>query len=732
MALSFAELIRRRKPGCDEGVSCSPLTSAISPWTLIALLLLLRPIGLSFGTDNYHFGEFLLPWWSAHEFGMIPYWEYVPARGLMNYVPGFCASVFMDGTAADVYSVFPAVQLIYLIGGCFILHRTLGAFPAFLMLLLMPEACGFFEIDMMLTAALCLVCERFSRSSPRWWLVTWSYLCAAAILFAPAQGGAWALATLPLALVSLYRSIQMESHRERLAPLLSIAGGVLLFAVTPLGKMFLGAVRNVAEQGSANTAAYGIPWIMTGFQTPSAIEFFRASFIGVPIVAAVFAVHALGRIDSPWGRRVLVYAIPVGLLMMLSIPRTAGRIDPNQVSRLGMTSIWALAMLLPVLLWVGLPRNRRAIAVLVVTISAGTLTPWFGLSDLKNLLHYRANAETHPIPMLGHRPPGKPIEPPLVIDGRTVGMPNLGKANVSPAEFARLEDLRDALGGLLEPGETFLDLTNHNARYFYLGYPSPIEGAIYNLPSEKQQLRALKTLKASPTPVALAWTDDIALHDGGYVSLRTHLIYRDLVTRYRPVEIDECIFLVEPSRAPKTRDRDAELALLDRAFRAADLGPMPRAWGQSFKTLASNLESVARLSDQVPMERVALSDNSTGSWEVTGAKPGVNFDIAELNLSGDEAGILVFDLETSDPDEYMVLDVAWEGVGDEPSPDRKVTFAGKSQRFVVPLDAMPRWLLCEHLQSLSIKVTNIAAQATMTIKNVELFQRRAVGLAQRE
>ena len=41
--------------------------------------------------DDYHTGEFVLPYWAWKQFGLLPYVDLFPARGWTNVIVGFIA-----------------------------------------------------------------------------------------------------------------------------------------------------------------------------------------------------------------------------------------------------------------------------------------------------------------------------------------------------------------------------------------------------------------------------------------------------------------------------------------------------------------------------------------------------------------------------------------------------------------------------------------------------------------
>ena len=158
--IAYADLIRRwRFRPSSNG---SSIGTAFSPMCLIGLLLFIKlgAVGVPIiSQDDYHFGEFVLPWWSLSAYDMIPYWDFSPARGLVNYVSGFLSSVFYDGSAASISATVPFATAGYLVLCYPLIARSIGIFPAFVAFLLIPFANGISEIDMVITAALCVICE---------------------------------------------------------------------------------------------------------------------------------------------------------------------------------------------------------------------------------------------------------------------------------------------------------------------------------------------------------------------------------------------------------------------------------------------------------------------------------------------------------------------------------------------------------------------------------------------
>ncbi|TLM97528.1 hypothetical protein FDZ73_24885, partial [bacterium] len=131
--VSLFDIIRRfvRENKGDDGAILM-----ISPWALFAILMFLQSTTIywpGIATDEYHMGEFYLPWWSFQQFGHLPYLDYEPARGLVNYVPGFLSWLFYDNSFGAQYQVTNQFSALYVFISFFAFRSLVGDFFAFLM-----------------------------------------------------------------------------------------------------------------------------------------------------------------------------------------------------------------------------------------------------------------------------------------------------------------------------------------------------------------------------------------------------------------------------------------------------------------------------------------------------------------------------------------------------------------------------------------------------------------------
>jgi hypothetical protein len=135
VSIGYIDLIRRlRRVRTSDRFSLEPI-QALSPVAIGGGLLFLKLGVTNTGQltgDDFHFGETLVPWWSLVAHGSIPFWDYVPARGLINYVDGATAALVFGDTAAGIVAAAPLVQCLTLLVGvvwiwvviCFVLDSV--------------------------------------------------------------------------------------------------------------------------------------------------------------------------------------------------------------------------------------------------------------------------------------------------------------------------------------------------------------------------------------------------------------------------------------------------------------------------------------------------------------------------------------------------------------------------------------------------------------------------------
>jgi hypothetical protein len=711
----------------------SHLSEVFSSFCLVGVLLFIRqhPFGdLQVGPDDFHLGEYLLPWWTTHQFGFIPFWDYEPSRGLINYLPGFLGWAFFDGSAPAILNASQGLMTLFVYLAVFpIFRKAIGPFVAFLLLLFFPLPSDLrpplvSSIYLLLTAALCLIAVAFKKQSPLLPML-WLAISPLMILFASGQGAIWIFATAPIVMLSLIQQWQRGNLREAIKPfcftliLLSV-----IIVISPIGKMLFGSIRYGVEQSSVNAIAYGIPWSFSWGKVtdvnPLLREIIRAVFIFVVFAAGALLIVGPHKLNSAKSRETIVYRISSILLIVGLVIYAAGRIDPGGPSRLGVVSCFAVTLLLPLIL--DISSSARVGALLIWALSLGlVIEPVLG--EYYQQIPYYKGVNAHALAALNVNT--QKLTP--------TGLHSVDQAILEPKHYKRLEELKHTLDKVLNPNETYLDLTNRNADYFYLDRQPPIQsGAFYNIPAESQQIRAIERLKNVNPPLVLLWADSV-WHDGKSPALDTPLLFRACLTEYMPAKVGNFLWLVRPDRAARLRSLsgsvvpetvESGLALLDEKFDHISLEQLPASWGTSAKTLEKSMTpAIVTLGNPSAVQGAKASGQ--GNFTTTEGVTVIELPLKERPIDGTEAGILDLKLSLRGCHDALV-ELAW-GLHDKPSGPSHISFlAGGNDRLLVPLDCSPRWLLAKGITKLKLTIHHGSEVKGIELHDGILRQRTAV------
>jgi hypothetical protein len=726
VAVAYLDLLRRGAMALRNTPDLQRPLNVLSPLVVAGGLLFIKlaPIRVAhLPGDDYHFGEYLLPWWSLTAHSAVPFLDYVPARGLINYLDAALASLTFGTTAAGIAAAIGLVSAVVLIVGLAALSTWIGLLPAAAAFLMLPLDSQPTQVDILNTAALVVLLVAYTRLTATIWLLLWTLLGTMAFLTAPAQGVILVVATAPLGVWQLTRALRHErSSLLRVAAAAAVLGGVLVLT-TPLGHMILGALRYAREHSAVSGPAHGFEWVLSA-AAPMPLnrwlfEAVRTSWMIVGMCAIALMLSAWVRKDSQRRNTLLLVAIPILVMSIFFIYRAAGRIDPGWVSRLGYASVWMIGLVLPLLLHAAWGGRQWPLILTLTVAGSSTLTPQVG-----GLLSLQA---------IGSRALESDQPPARIVRGFGPEAQNIGRAGMTTDQLDRLSAIRGELAILLDPTETYLDLTNRNAEYFYLGREVPIEsGAIYNLPNDRQQQRAIERLSARQIPVVLALADS-QVYDGAPPSYRVATIYRYLVTRYVPLRIGPRIYMVKPDRLERlashpeiTADRNDPLGLLDSVFRLEDLQGLPASWGASWQTLEPSVTQVRQLGRPTVLQNA--QELRAGEYESASNGAAIGWDLSSRPLFGKDAGILTFDFDCHDSAGNVALNVRWAAAGASPDQTTTVRFHA-APRLAVPLDASPRWLLNPAIGSLELGIADTSACRKFSVTNVVLWQRHMAAAA---
>ncbi|GAP15832.1 hypothetical protein LARV_03625 [Longilinea arvoryzae] len=669
----------------------------ISPWALLAILIFLQSSKIywpGIATDEYHYGEFYLPWWLFKQFGYLPYLDYEPARGLVNYVPGFLSWLFYDNSFGAQNLVINQFSAFYVFIAFFTSRWILGDFFAFLMagslFYYTGQPTGGIIVAI---AALVIFYKSVTSGNPVRALWIWFGLSCIISFFQITECPIFVVATLPIAIWLLIQAFRQSKKNLWLSLGILSVIGIFVFFNKTTNALILSTLHYVLDQGGVNEVAHGIVWQLSENLTERVTsgyfwQLIRFSWLFLLIPTIVLLIR--NRFDEATRiNRILLMALL--LMCLLIIPRAAGRIYADIYSKIGLASIGFVICGLPLVI---IPNTHNARLRTVLPLCFAFI---FGLIGMQEVQVQTA---------LSIR--GQIIEEPaLAVSGDDYGFPSLGsKVMMDGNQLTRQIQLKKVIDRILEPQETYYDATNHTLDYGIQGRASPVTNpAPYNTPAFVQQVRVVEQLKQKQIPLALIQAENI-FHDGGKLSMRDFTIYEYLIKEYLPFQ-DEFgrIWMIkrgEESRLSGTEYRigteNEQLALLTQAFWNRDIQGIPAAWGNSVSGLLKHMSNPRNLlADQNTIEANAMQLLKNDQWEVTGPDPYI-----VLNFPKDFKCDLIY-IETDNNISGNSMTVYWtDNRFPEFSEDQSVYFAANSRKFLIPMSSEPSWMLSDGITSLRI------------------------------
>ena len=684
--------------------------AVLSPVAFFALVVALRygqTITPSVSSDDFHFGERLLGWWTTLRFHALPFVDYVPLHGLLeDDVGGYLSSLFFDGSAATIGESDRLMLAGLALATYMAMLRVTGSVAlAFAAALMLGGRAAWFALAVLF----CLAADVSLSARPAHWLTAWIVAAPLVVFAVPAQGVIAMAATAPLAFYAAFRWWTSGASRLRSWPVAAFVALAVAAVATPFGAMLFGALRYLVDFGPVNQIAYAIPWqvsLLPDAYPTFVAELVRMSWIAIPIVAAALLAF-FPRVDT---RRptVVATALPALLFSLALVPYTMGRIDPTGISRPGVVAVLGWSIFVPLMVWAAIGARAVPAAVLVAALGAGALGGTPMLSPLAHAGASRAFEDD----------PRKAV---------AAGLEAMGMGRTDDRHRARLLTLKSTLDALVPPAETYLDLTGHTADYFYLQRPPALRVSTpYNLVPVREQRRAIDKLSLSPPSVALLEAANLDF-DGGTLALRAPLMFRFVLDTYQPYERDGVVLgrLRDGARGAPPR-AESELALLDRIYAARHLQWIPVAWGRSLDSLAHKMDLVVGLLDASPHSTHDLAPDGA-AWRVTGVDPYLSYDVSAYAIAPAQAGLLKFDFactKRAAPPRLQVF--FWGDAQGGPTESGSFYFNAADGTMIVPLDAYPRYLNLATLRGLRFDLDNAEACSAISIGNVGLYQRHSV------
>ncbi|MDD5727713.1 MAG: hypothetical protein PHV59_04030 [Victivallales bacterium] len=694
------------------------LAQLVSPLLLLAVAAYFVSPPESWPTlfgDDYHNGEMILPWYLFEHFKYLPYSDYLPSRGLINYLNGFLTRLFIGDNFSAVLYMVKLTDLLLVAAVLWPFRRNCGN----LVLLLGMTAIWDFNCNtasglMLGFALLFLLVVPRNYENPVRWLIIYVVGGTAVSLISIADGAIVVLSLLPMALYQLAGAV--KKNRRRALFLVFLGGLALsgLLAWTPFYRIVFGMLQLVWEQAGVYTLAHCVPWMNSdklAVMITQGIFWqlvrFSWLFVGALAISLMLFSRRNGRAgDIRW----LGYAAVTATAVIL-IQRAGGRIDRCPDSRIMFASFVFVSLVLPFLALPFLTAGRSRCFFLL------------GWSFWLGLVGHQAEG----VSRLFSRAAMPVYEPVFTADGAAIGIPELGRRfAVAPDHFRHLKNVGSTLNALLKPEETYLDLSHNSTGYAFFKRRPLLPYVSYNyIVSRRQQERAVAMLKKNPPPLVLIHGRGVNFHEG-LLPLRSYAIYRYLLQEYRPFEdVNGLIWMIRRGEEKRLQNQAQvkaysldDIDLLVRSFKDPDIDAYPLVWGNSSSALLARLDNPVNLLDRV---RAGVGAVNLGNGEFL-ASPGGQLEIALPPQANGDFLYIEFD-------SYIwgrVMKLSWnDDFGGRGQP--YISFWGGSKSYLIPLYEAPNWVLSSHHDRLKLTLPP-KFQGQFRILRLEMYKRRTDSL----
>lgn len=692
-------------------VLCAP---ALFP--VVAYFLWIYKRVYTFAVDDFHIGEQLLPWQQIVDFGKLPYVDFASIHAAMPLLYGGLNELFYGNTVAT-FPLAMALVAALAAGLAFLfVFRLAGPVPA---LLFVPLCYALImnRLYLLMPALLALSSARVV-SSRRAWLAAWVPVCAGSVLYNNAVGAGVILGSAPVAIHLAWREYREGGGRwlAKFGAVLACCG-LLVLAVSPVRRSVLGLAQFLLGNASTNSIANGVGMFQVDLRVKSEAvgiahtQFqsiaVRLSFLVAVLASLVFVLKALLAGEPVRDRRFLYLATLVPVTFLVVGKWLLNRVTSELFVRDGNLSYLALTLVLPLLALGATTFRGRPLLLYGATFTVGAATCLGGVFLDRDALLTRA---LEPVAV------GKDSR---LFSGTELGLPRLGYLFAEKQRIDEILALRDAIAPYLKPGETYLDLTNRSAEYFYLDRPVPVlYSANYVAANDAAHARMLRQLRDAPPPIV--WLFPGIAWDGGPASLRSYPIYRELVDTYVPRRIGRFTFLIRPDRAGPVASREERLEILDEAFKAENLAAVPNAWGRSWPLVSSRFTERSALTPGRPAN---FTPGNDGNLPADGGQQ-VWFDTTASALAGRDVDYLLLDYECEafKGGPPPVVELWWAADGESVAEQNVVRFAGSGSRALVPVGAQPRWRLARRIDALRVEPAERRSCRTFRVKSLRALE----------
>ncbi len=684
--------------------------------------------------DYFHFGEEVLPWQQLWDFHKRPYVDFAPIHGLMSQLRGLFNQVFFQNTSGTMPSadiLLNGLACLALMLAASALVGSLGAM--FLLLGTIPDADRIY----FLAPAMFIISAPAMLKRPARSLCLWPVLCLLMVGYNPTIGPAFAVGTVPVGLWFFYRSCRQRPLGAAAIVLVGIGLAAIAWSYIPSREIATAFMNFLTDNAWTNEIAHAISWqqgynqrsVSTGpYSTAFSFEMARLGWVMVCLLTIWLLWRELHKPRADRNGSLLALTVCVTPVMLLTVPWILGRIEEGSLSRSGSMTRVGVFSILPVVVMLAVSRRAMVPAMLIVALVLGYFYP--------------ANPTALDLPIIIAQTVEirAPSPHAVVVDARKLGLSHIGTVILPDHDFlSELATIRQVTHDLLnKPGETFLDLTNQTALYYYLDLPMPVRYAAFVSANSRLQSGELAQLRQHPVHAVLI--DPSGWIDEAPASLRCYEIYREYVLKFPAVDLNGWVFLVDPARynpLPEIGSED-ELKLLDHAFCKSNLHRLPITWGQSWSDMSQEFTHVAIISPGDITFKHSLEAVGDGSLKITGPQAYFEYAMPKEITAGTDADFvrikLEIDLQDSKATALAQADKPDpDPVGAEPamacywsSPPNgyapPISFKGTTGNLLLPLGAYPRWLLCHSPSTFRLDLQNSDCAKSLKVSEIEFLK----------
>jgi hypothetical protein len=682
------------------------ITSVIS---ISAFITFSIPSG-SLLIDFFHNGEQTVPMQQLYQFGSIPFLDYFPIHGMMDYFNQFFNYIFFSGQYGTYNAASSTANILKTILICLLFrHFIKGEVFSFVLAVLCAGNIGYFTDRWFAVFIMMIILySEKTRKDPIifiwWWIVTSIF----AIAWNPPLGGSAAVSFIPFAVylfagkdgITSLSQLKNKKYRDniiiRWMPLILI--GVLFIP------MFINIARYTLDNAASTIYANGTS--NTFAIINGAFRFFDNKKADAGLSLLIFP---LGFTMITGLLLIILYnyrnsKIPV-VFIILQIIILAGMVASYTFSRadnnLGRARNAAVVISIAVILTIGYQViTENKIGKFIILIPA-----IMGIAFNGRLFEQHKKIYSFPS-----------IRAELVqFDGAEAGISNLGVVYADQAMVKHLVDINNVLDG----AESFLDLTNNIAYDAIFGKKTPVPySSIYNVYSRPMHYKYIGKIFSNPPELVLI-SPNIGT-DGGSAAFRAYPVYRWLLQQgYEPFKYNDIVFLLSKNSFKRNlyEKADAELAVV---MHKKDIGFLPVLWG-SEKILGK------RVVDGNIYPDIAGKHQIEESW-ITGNDSFIIYEL-KMPLRGIENDFIKVSLRSGyDLKNEDFFQIFWSDEGEEFSEEKSFVFKGYNGDLLIPVGTSPYWSQSNNIKNIRFDFSPSMAGKQVPDVEISIFKSLPVNI----